>query len=235
RRLAPRRFLHEQPDEGHVIDEVTPEHAARLLQEAVEPFQPGLLHPDRRAFHVADRHVERAAHAHRERDLHFGLVAAEELFLLWRADRHEQQVGPRVADLRHHLRFFVLALPVAVAVAGQYQVRVLALVGAGDLADDLFLRAEQEHAPALLAGAAHQRLEQVDAGHALLERLAQQARGPHDRHAVDVDERAVVDNLAQFGIAAGLDQLVDVDDDVLVRAAALDEALDGLQRLFHRQ
>ena len=87
------RFLEQQADESHVFDEVAPEHAARLLQETVEPFEPGALHPERGPLDLADGDVEGAADTHGEGNPHMGLVLAEELLLLGRTDRHEQQVG----------------------------------------------------------------------------------------------------------------------------------------------
>ena len=94
-------------------------------------------------------------------------------------------------------------------------------------------RAQQEHAPTLLPCPFHQPLEQVDTGHALLERLAQQARGPYHRHAVDVDQGAVVNDLAQVGVAAGLDQLVNIDHHVLMGLARMNETLDLAERILH--
>ena len=113
-----------QPEESHVIDKITLEHAARLLQKAIEPFQASVLHPHRCAFHLAYGNIEGAANAHGERNLHLRLIATQEVFLLRRTDRHEQQIGTRLLDQLDNAGLF-LRLPVAVAVAGHRQPGVL--------------------------------------------------------------------------------------------------------------
>jgi hypothetical protein len=160
-------------------------------------------------------------------------VTPQENLFFWRADGHEQQVGPAGADLLDHFGLFLLAVPVTVAPAGDQQVRILAQIGVTHRQYHVLARAEQEHAPAPVGGALHQRLEQVDPGHSFLQRRAQQARRPHHRHAVGVDQRAIVNDAAQRLVAAGLDQLVDINHHVLVRLAGLDEALYFHEGVFH--
>ena len=87
-------------------------------------------------------------------------------------------------------------------------------LGAG-LLEHLGLGAEDEHAKAATLGEREQLLHEVDAGHALGQRVAQQARSPHHRLTVGGDQLARLDDAAQLGIALHRDELGGVDGHVL--------------------
>ena len=76
---------------------------------------------------------------------------------------------------------------------------------------------------------------QVDPGHPLAQRRAEQPGGPQDRLAVGVDEVTGLDDRAHGRVGVRLHDLGHVDHDVLVDAPAGDEAIDGVERLVHGQ
>ena len=124
----------------------------------------------------------------------------------------------------------LLVLEVAVVVAGDDEARVALAEAADRGLQHLLLRAQDVDAVATLLRQPEQPEHEVDAGHALGERVAEEARGPDDRLSVDADELAALDDVAQPRVVLERDDLGDVDRDVLRRLAGVDDlraALDG--------
>ena len=66
--------------------------AARLLQQAIDPFKPPTLHPERRARHIAGEEVEQSADADAETTTGRGEMLVEEQLLLWIAHGDKQHI-----------------------------------------------------------------------------------------------------------------------------------------------
>src|SRR5438445_1365434 len=81
---------------------------ARVFPEAVEPFEPAPLHPERRARDAAREDVEGAAHAHRHRHSQRLLAAPEPLLLARDPEGNEQEVRPHLPDPRFERRPLLL-------------------------------------------------------------------------------------------------------------------------------
>src|SRR5882762_7786799 len=203
-RQLPEELLKQEPEKNHVIDEVAPEHPFRLLQESKKPFQTPLPHPHGRALHVADYHVKGSAHTHGERNPHFSLVPAEKLLLFRRADGDEQQVGATVGNQLDDASL-LFGTPVTITISGDLQAGQRLFIEVLDAPHGFLPGAEKEHAPCLLGRALHQGFEQVNTRNAFLESFPEQPRGPHHGHSVYINQRAFVDDSAQFRVLAGFD------------------------------
>ena len=101
--------------------------------------------------------------------------------------------------------------------------------------DDLLSRAEEVDPPTSPRRGVHDRLEEVDAGDAGADRLSKKPRSPDHGHAVDVDKGAGVDDVAELRRLRGLDDLVHVDRDLLMRAAVTNELVDAVERVEERE
>ena len=60
--LLPKPLARKHSDEDAIGHEVALPHAARLLEEAIEPLQSEIQHEEWRSFRDPRQHVERAAH-----------------------------------------------------------------------------------------------------------------------------------------------------------------------------
>ena len=82
-------------EEKEEILAVPAEQAARLLGQAVHPFQARALHPDRGAGEFPGHEIEARADADGTRHAEFAVVHVNPFFLLGRAQRDEQDVRLR--------------------------------------------------------------------------------------------------------------------------------------------
>ena len=133
-------------------------------------------------------------------------MLGEPVLLAGRAHGHEQDVRPGGADDRADLRALLVG-EVAVVEARKRQPRVALGQARDGRLQHVLARAEDEDAIAAPLGQLEQPEHQVDAGHALGQRVAEEPRGPHDRLAVDAHEVAALDDRAQARIVAQGDDL----------------------------
>ena len=101
------------------------------------------------------------------------------------------------------------------------------------LVEDVLACAEDVDAVAALLREAEQLLHQVDAGHPLRQRRAEQARCPDHALAVGVHEVAALDDLPHPGVVSQRHELGRVDRHVLPVAAGGDQRLDAGERVPH--
>ena len=78
--------------------------------------------------------------------------------------------------------------------------------------ENVLLGTEQEHGISAARRTREQPLEEVNAGHAPREWIAENATCPHDRHAVGKDEIGARDRFAQQAVASHVNELRGIDD-----------------------
>src|SRR5690349_6490506 len=83
---------HESRERGYFAD------LARVLPQAVEPFEAVTLHPERRAADAAGEDVEAATHAHRDRHPQPAHPAPDPFLLPRDPHGDEQELRPRLPD-----------------------------------------------------------------------------------------------------------------------------------------
>src|SRR5258708_358214 len=59
-------LANDHPDESRVPDKIPAPHSARLTHQSIKPFEPGALHPSRRANRKPAYVVEASSYAERE-------------------------------------------------------------------------------------------------------------------------------------------------------------------------
>src|SRR5216683_1918715 len=57
-------FSQNQPEKGHIVNQIAPPHPSRFLNKSEEPFQPAFLHPSRCAFYQSGNDIKRSTHTH---------------------------------------------------------------------------------------------------------------------------------------------------------------------------
>ena len=155
--------LAQHDGKAQVRTQVAPPHAARLLNQPVQPFETDALHPDRRTGDLARHDIEGTAHAHDEIDAKRVFPSVDEVFLQWRRDRHEQQLCAGRPDLCDH--FLLVGPEVAIVVSGEAQSGIGGTAHLRRALDDLASRTEEIDREVSPACHAQQLMKQVDARH----------------------------------------------------------------------
>src|ERR687895_1252754 len=199
----------ERRHEAGVRVEVARQQPLGLLPDPVDPLESAVLHPARRHRDAAGVEVERRAHAAHHRHLEAVAHAGHPHLLLRHADPDPQHVRARLVDLRDERALLLLGEGTewGRVAADDLDARMALAHGQGELDERALVPTpvEPDPVPALRAAvvvAEHQ----LGAVNAVAQLLAQQVRGPYERHAVGHHERRAAQRVEHLGVAPRLDQ-----------------------------
>ncbi len=208
----------------------------RLAEGAVDPLQPGALHPPGRTPRRAGEEVQRPADADADRRPDRRAVAGDPALLLRVAEGHPDDVGAHGAQPVDELG---VHRPVG-ADHGCFDdddvhTRRTLAEHVGGAFGDPWGAAEQAQAPPVACRSRREGRDQVGAGGALPDRRPQELGAPHDAHPVGDRQVGTAHDRPQLLVGPRVDDEVDVHRRDLVdatgTAAGADHPRDRLDRL----
>ena len=102
-----------------LVLEVSPPHPARLLIDAIKPFESKSLDPMWSSVHMTSYYIKRPANSHYKRNSQIATVRSEKSLLSRGRHSNEKTVGATILDFLHHLVFLVL-LEIAIPESGKF-------------------------------------------------------------------------------------------------------------------
>lgn len=91
-------LTYHQPDEGTVINQISPSEPSGLTGQPVKPFETSSLHPGRRSLPVTGDEIECAANADSDDRAHLGKMAGQPEFLFGASQSNQGQAGATLAN-----------------------------------------------------------------------------------------------------------------------------------------
>ena len=176
--------------------------------------------------------VERPSHAHCKRDAEFLGVPGKPELLLRRPHRDEEQIGLRLADGDAHARRIVVA-EVARVRAGDDESRIPHFETLDRLTQRLGRGPEEKDSVPAHRGLREKSFHEVDPGHTLPHRIAEQSRPPDDRLAVGGDQVGASYGLAKLRVRLHGHGLRRIECCVSSPATHLDRLETPRDRLLH--
>ena len=100
-------LLHEFVNEPRIIDEIPPPKPPRLLQQPVQPLQPGLLHPLGRILGSAGQDIAGRANPDHDCGRKLRRILGHEPLLFWSAKTDPEKVWSELFDPIHQVALFL--------------------------------------------------------------------------------------------------------------------------------